>query len=195
MAPGRDPARPGRIVSTSREGDSGTTIICNGQTGDGQPCPEYGDAAMFGLPRAAADTIRLHLKAAGWRVYVPNPQPGNRERLDFCPAHPRPGKPAPEPVRRPNGKLYQSRLGVVAHEIDSDGDGIATGVLVLGTHDRERAQALADEVARRVAGPGFVAASPETGWYRDGISHGERRWAFDEVHGRAGVLFREIVEV
>lgn len=178
-------------MSAAREGDGTGKVICNGQTGDG-PCPEYGDAAMFGLTRAAADTIRLHLKAAGWRVYIPNPEPGNRERTDLCPAH----VPARNnPVRRPNGKLYKPRIGVTVHEIDSDGDGFATGVLVLGTHDQERAQTLADHVAQRVAGAGFVAAGPEAGWYRDSIARGERQWVTDEVRGRAGILFRSIVEV
>ena len=50
-------------------------------------------------------------------------------------------------------------------------------------------------LAEYVAGRGFVAASPEAGWYRDGMDGGERRWVYDETGGRAGILFREIVEV
>ncbi len=68
------------------------------------------------------------------------------------------------------------------------------GVLVLGTHDLVRAQALADEVARSVAGSGFAAVNPWRGWWRDGFECGRRAWVIDEVHGRAGVLFRDIAE-
>jgi hypothetical protein len=94
-----------------------------------------------------------------------------------------------EPVTRPNGRLYRPRA-VVAYAVGEEDE----CVLVLGTHDQRRAQALADQIAERVAGGGFVAASPETGWYRDGFECGERRWVSDEVRGRAGVLFREIAE-
>ena len=94
-----------------------------------------------------------------------------------------------EVIIRPNGKPYRPRR-VVAYEIGDDSE----GVLVLGTHDPARAQALADEVARRVAGSGFVAVGPWRGWFRDGFRAGRREWVTDEEHGRAGVCFGEIVE-
>ena len=96
---------------------------------------------------------------------------------------------APKLIERPNGKPYRARK-VVAYVVGDDPE----GVLVLGTHDVDRAQVLADQMAAYVAGADFVAASPETGWWRDGMEMGERQWVTDEVRGRAGVLFREIVE-
>jgi hypothetical protein len=93
------------------------------------------------------------------------------------------------PIERPNGKLYRPRK-IVAFMVGEEDE----GVLVLGTHDRQRAQPLADQMAGHVAGHGFVAAEWVTGWYRDGFECGERRWVSDEVHGRPGVYFREIVE-
>lgn len=98
----------------------------------------------------------------------------------------------PDPITRPNGTLYRPRR-VIAYEVG--GDGITDGVLVLGTHDQHRAKALADQVARSVAGTGFAAADPRPGWYRDGFEAGERRWVSDEARGRAGVWFCDIVEV
>lgn len=32
------------------------------------------------------------------------------------------------------------------------------------------------------------------GWYRNGFDGGQRQWLSDDVRGRAGVWFREIVE-
>ena len=66
------------------------TVICNG-TDNGQSCPEQGDSDSLGLRDAVASTVRRHLKARGWAVSVPNPEPGNSVRLDLCPAH----KPEP----------------------------------------------------------------------------------------------------
>jgi hypothetical protein len=94
-----------------------------------------------------------------------------------------------EVIERPNGKPYRPRR-VVAYGVGEDGE----GVIVLGTHDLSRAQALADELARYVAGSGFVAVDPWRGWWRDGFESGERRWVSDEERGRAGVCFREIAE-
>jgi hypothetical protein len=92
-------------------------------------------------------------------------------------------------IQRPNGKSYRPRR-VVAYALGEEDD----GVLVLGTHDIARAQVLADEVARWVAGKNCVAVRPWRGWFRDGFEGGQRRWVADEVHGRAGVCFPEIVE-
>jgi hypothetical protein len=95
-----------------------------------------------------------------------------------------------ETIQRPNGKPYRPRR-VFAQAVGEEDE----GVLVLGTHDMARAQVLADKVARYIAGNGFVAAGPETGWWRDGFECGQRRWVSDEEHGRAGVLFRDMVEM
>jgi hypothetical protein len=94
-----------------------------------------------------------------------------------------------EVIQRPNGKPYRPRR-VFAQAVGEEDE----GVLVLGTHDVTRAQVLADKVARYVAGSGFVAVKPETGWWRDGFECGQRRWVADEENGRAGVLFRDIAE-
>ena len=91
-----------------------------------------------------------------------------------------------EVIERPNGKPYRSRR-VIAYEAGE-------GVIVLGTHDLTRAQGLADELARYVAGSGFVAVDPWRGWWRDGFECGRRRWVRDPEAGRAGVWFREIAE-
>jgi hypothetical protein len=94
-----------------------------------------------------------------------------------------------EVVQRPNGKPYRPRR-VIAQAVGEDNE----GVIVLGTHDLARAQVLADRLARQIAGPEYTAADPEAGWWRDGLEGGERRWVWDEVNGRAAVLFRDIVE-
>ena len=94
-----------------------------------------------------------------------------------------------EAIVRPNGKLYRPRR-VTACAVGEDDE----GVLVLGTHDLARAQFLADEMAEYVAGSGFAAVDPWLGWFRDGYRNGRREWVTDEVRGRAGVCFREIVE-
>ena len=94
-----------------------------------------------------------------------------------------------ETIQRPNGKPYRP-CRVFAQSIGEEDE----GVIVLGTHDLSRAQVLADKVARYVAGSGFAAVRPESGWWRDGFECGQRRWVTDEEHGRAGILFREIVE-
>lgn len=94
-----------------------------------------------------------------------------------------------EVITRPNGKPYHPRkvTGQIIGEEDE-------GVLILGTHDLERAQALADQMAAYEAGPGATAVRPWRGWFRDGFSSGRREWITDEVRGRAGVVFPEITE-
>lgn len=94
-----------------------------------------------------------------------------------------------EVIERPNGKLYRPRR-VVAYICGEEDE----AVLVLGTHDYARAQVLANQMAEYVAGSGYVAVDWVTGWYRDGFEMGHRQWVTDEVRGRAGVFFREIVE-
>ena len=102
------------------------------------------------------------------------------------------GVTAPEIIIRPNGRLYRPRK-VVGNAV-SDEDGFVTGIVVLGTHDVERAKKLADSCAAGWAGCGFVAARPEMGWFRLGFEAGELVWLTDETQGRAGVMFREITE-
>ena len=99
------------------------------------------------------------------------------------------GRSEAETIQRPNGKPYRPRR-VAAFTVGEDDE----GVVVLGTHDLTSAQVLADELARRVAGPEYVAVDPWRGWWRDGFENGRRAWVCDEEHGRAGVLFRDIVE-
>lgn len=95
-------------------------------------------------------------------------------------------------IERPNGKLYRPRK-LVAH-IVGDEDEIPSSVLVLGTHDPERAQALADVVAKRHTYASAVAVKPELVWWRDSIRDGRGWWVEDPVRGRAGVWFAEIEE-
>lgn len=97
-----------------------------------------------------------------------------------------------EVIMRPNGKPYRPRQ-ISAHAIVDDN--ALDGVMVLGTHDIARAQALADSYAQWQLGGSYRAAQPEPGWYRDGWECGVRRWLHDEERGRAGVMFREVVEV
>ena len=97
-----------------------------------------------------------------------------------------------EVIQRPDGKPYRPRK-LAAYAVTDDGDMLA-GVMVLGTHDPGRAQPLADGYAVWQLGSGHVAVDPVTGWWRDGFGYGHRCWVTDEVRGRAGVWFREIVE-
>lgn len=99
----------------------------------------------------------------------------------------------PEPITRPDGRVYRARK-VTAYPFAS-GDDWITGVLVIGTHDVGRARALAEQVVLRDVGRGYAAVDPETGWWHDGFQGGERIWIHDPVRGRAGVMFRDIVEV
>lgn len=96
----------------------------------------------------------------------------------------------PEPITRPNGKLYRPRK-LIAAAVD-DGDGGVGGVMILGTHDTGRAQAFANEYAMWVTDEKVTAIKPLPGWYREGFSGGELRWISDEEHGRAGVWFQEL---
>jgi hypothetical protein len=96
------------------------------------------------------------------------------------------------PITRPDGRVYCPRK-VIACAV-GDEDGILAGVVVLGIHDVERAAKLAQDYVDWQLGEGYAPAQPECGWYRDAFEGGERRWIRDEVRGRAGVMFREIVE-
>lgn len=94
-------------------------------------------------------------------------------------------------IERPNGKTYQPRK-VVAHRWENDDDWYeGCGVVVLGTHDVERAHRLAQECCEYWFSMSF-AVSPEVGWFRlgyGGASAGDPVWLHDAVRGRAGVMF------
>jgi hypothetical protein len=99
----------------------------------------------------------------------------------------------PVVIMRPNGKPFRPRK-VVAEAVAGEYEVVA-GVIVFGTHDAVAAQPLADQCAVREAGSGYAATDPSPVWWRDGFESGNRKWIYDEKHGRAGVWFREIVEV
>jgi hypothetical protein len=96
------------------------------------------------------------------------------------------------PVIRPDGRVYRPRK-VIAYPV-ADADEMTSGVMVLGTHDIERARMLADQCAAAWADGGYVATEPETGWFREGYEAGRPMWLRNERKGRAGVFFREITE-
>ena len=88
--------------------------------------------------------------------------------------------------------MYRPRK-VAAHVL-SDEDDIISGVLVTGTHDKDRALALARVVVTRELGTGYEPIYSGGGWWRDGFECGRRCWVTDEVRGAAGVLFGRIEE-
>jgi len=101
--------------------------------------------------------------------------------------------PAPlAPVTHPDGRVYWPRK-IIAYPV-ADYDEMTSGVMVLGTHDVERARVLADQCAAAWVGGGYAAVDPVAGWYREGYESGQRRWIRDETKGRAGVWWSEIVE-
>lgn len=97
-----------------------------------------------------------------------------------------------EVIVRPNGKLYRPRKGIVVVPWDDDtwGRGDACGVVVLGTHNVDLAQKLADKEIRSRWDSDMVGISEGCGWFRDTYRYGDRVWATDPECGRAGVWFR-----
>lgn len=89
-----------------------------------------------------------------------------------------------EPVTRPNGKVYHPR--VLRTEILYDEDAIECQILVLGTHDIDRAQVLAEQVR---LSDWFCTENPCTGWWRQTVRNYDRYWEYDETRGAAGVSF------
>jgi hypothetical protein len=99
-----------------------------------------------------------------------------------------------KPITRPNGKPYRPRK-VIAYGV-YDADECPVGVVVFGTHNTERAQALADSLVKcDLLDAGYAPAEPSCVWWSDGFDGGSRVWVNDAEHGRAGVWFRELVEV
>jgi hypothetical protein len=96
------------------------------------------------------------------------------------------------PVTRPDGRVYRPRK-VIALGV-ADADDFLCGVVVLGTHDVTVARLLAEAYARWQTGEGTEAAEPEAGWFREGLDYGNPVWMRDEVRGRAGVWFHELLE-
>jgi hypothetical protein len=97
-----------------------------------------------------------------------------------------------ELITRPNGRPYRPRK-VTAHAL-ADDDDFLSGVLVTGTHDRNRALELARVLVGRELGSGYEPVYSGGGWWRDGMEGGERRWVADDERGQAGVLFGKIEE-
>ena len=106
---------------------------------------------------------------------------------------PTPRSESREVITRPNGKPYRPRKVIAAAVTDPDD--MLCGVMVLGTHDYHRAKPMADDYAVWQLGRGHVATDWVTGWWRDGFRNGCRCWVDDPEDGRAGVWFREVVEV
>jgi hypothetical protein len=91
------------------------------------------------------------------------------------------------PIERPDGRTYRPRK-VIAHAWGDDGYELERGAVVFGTHDVERARALAERACADWYGTAH-AVRAEVGWFRDGYVNGRRAWIRDEVRGRAGVWF------
>lgn len=89
-----------------------------------------------------------------------------------------------ETILRPNGKSYRPRK-VVAHAWENDDWPV--GVVIIGTHDLERAGKFAEEMCQYWYG--LHATKPSVDWFRDGFESGKRVWVRDPNHGRAGVMF------
>jgi hypothetical protein len=98
-----------------------------------------------------------------------------------------------EPITRPNGRPYRARK-VTAHVLSDEMD-FFSGVLVTGTHDEGRALELARALVMRELGEGYQPICSGSGWWRDGMESGERRWIADDERGMAGVLFGKVEEV
>lgn len=95
-------------------------------------------------------------------------------------------------ITRPNGKPYRPRA-FITHPVAEEDEWLS-GVIVFGTHEIGRAQPFADEYVQWQLGAEYAAEDPVTGWWRDGMDGGQRRWVTDKDHGRAGVYFRKIIE-
>lgn len=87
------------------------------------------------------------------------------------------------PVTRPNGKVYRPRKPPRAVPVEDDRDG--STVYVLGTHDVERARALAQRVTT-------VCPYPRAeSWHRLGMRNGDPYYVYDDVRGAPSLVFVE----
>jgi hypothetical protein len=99
----------------------------------------------------------------------------------------------PETFVRPNGKTYRPRTsGLTVRVWDNehlDYTDQCYGVIVFGTHNRSRADALAIEAVRREWGGTFEIDNGTPTWMRLTPRAGEFVWVQDEVRGRPCVAF------
>jgi hypothetical protein len=88
-------------------------------------------------------------------------------------------------ITRPNGRLYRPRkISVQIIGLDE-----AEEVVVFGTEDRERAQALAEREVSVMVDSGYTAVYDHTAWLRSGYQGGEPWFFHDEDKGRFGLVF------
>lgn len=96
-----------------------------------------------------------------------------------------------EVITRPNGKPYRARsIRCRGWENDGYDNADSCGVVVLGTHDVERAERFAENCCQ--GWYSLHAAKPEVGWFRLSYSYGELRWIDDPTRGAAGVMFTAV---
>lgn len=91
-------------------------------------------------------------------------------------------------IERPNGKMYRPRMlsGTPTYSAHEE----FNGAVVFGTHDIETARPIAEQLIRSEADAEYIeGAKPHQIWWRDGFECGQRRFATDPEHGRAGVWF------
>lgn len=95
-----------------------------------------------------------------------------------------------EAIVRPNGKLYRPRsIRYQPWDNDNHYDGLC-GVIVLGTHDVDRAKALAEEGCQHWYG--LHADRPDIDWFRLTYVGGELVWTRDAERGAAGIKFTAV---
>lgn len=91
---------------------------------------------------------------------------------------------------RPNGKAYRPRKGVRVVGWDSRISGFNDdyGVLVLGTHDLDRARHAA--FLTRYNEEDQYPVNPTVGWWRNSFGYGgDPWWVEDPARGMAGVMW------
>lgn len=87
------------------------------------------------------------------------------------------------PVTRPNGRVYRPRRAPRAVVVEPDDFHVDEQVIVLGTHDEERARALAMRL--RPVDP----YPHEATWMRKAIRKGDPYYMVDEVRGAPALVF------
>lgn len=95
------------------------------------------------------------------------------------------------PVTRPNGKVYRPRKAPRAIQVDNTyarSDEADSFILVIGTHDTERAYALAFK-----HWPGTQKDTASRTWVRETIRNGDPFIEHDDIRGAATVTF-EVIE-